>query len=406
MKDRKWNQYIFWGLTAFAVLAAVAGVVFLFLNFSKVAAMIEKIIGILKPVIYGMIMAYLMSPIYNRMRRYIESKMTKKGKKHKAADRLAKTGATLVSTVMLCAVAFGLVAMMLPELYKSVTNVINSLPQNLNHFQTWLTEMFSGDRAYQQDILAFYQELNVYVQNYITNTIQPNWVEIARQVSSDFAVGVMTLLRWFYDLAIGLIVMIYLLNIKEVLIPQFKKLIFTALPTEWAEKTVDELRYIHSIFGGFIIGKIIDSLIIGIMCFSILSLFNMLGVTHMPYTLLVSVIVGVTNVIPFFGPFIGAIPSTILIVLVDPFQGLIFVLFVFFLQQFDGNYLGPKILGDKTGISSFWVLFSILLFGGLFGFVGMIIAVPTWAVFMNLLGKVSALVLKKKNLPVDSEAYR
>ena len=135
------------------------------------------------------------------------------------------------------------------------------------------------------------------------------------------------------------------------------------------------MRKSNSIFGGFIIGKIIDSAIIGVLCFIGVSLLNM------PYALLVSVFVGVTNVIPYFGPFIGAIPSAILIMIVDPMKGLYFIIFILLLQQLDGNIIGPTILGDSTGLSAFWVLFSILLFGGLFGVVGMIIGVPTFAVF-------------------------
>ena len=160
-----------------------------------------------------------------------------------------------------------------------------------------------------------------------------------------------------------------------------------------------EARYIHKVFGGFIIGKIVDSIIIGILCFLGLSVMNM------PYTLLVSVIVGVTNVIPFFGPFIGAIPSALLILLVSPIQCLYFLIFILVLQQFDGNILGPKILGDTTGISSFWVLFSILLFGGLLGFVGMIVGVPIFAVFYRLLGDFINGLLEKKDLPVQTSQY-
>ena len=135
----------------------------------------------------------------------------------------------------------------------------------------------------------------------------------------------------------------------------------------------------NEIFGGFIIGKIIDSLIIGVICFIGLSILNM------PYTMLVSVIVGVTNVIPFFGPYIGAIPSTILIALEDPMKGVYFLIFILVLQQFDGNILGPKILGNTTNLSSFWVLFAILLFGGVFGIVGMVIGVPVFAFIYQLI---------------------
>ena len=401
MKDRKWNQYLLWGLTAFTVIAAAIGVVFLFIHLKELAAVVRLILGILMPVIYGTIMAYLMSPIYNHVYEFIYKKLST-GKKHrKSPGRIAKLGATLVAVIVLCAAAIGIISMMLPELYRSIMNVVNSLPANVSRIYSTLNQLFAADSEYQQDLLMLYHNAAAYLEDFLNNTVLPNISGIIRQAYT----GVASVLMWFYDIVIGLIVMIYLLNIKDVLLPQFKKLIYTVLPVKWAELTVKELQYIHEVFGGFIIGKIVDSLIIGIMCFVILSFLNMVGLLHMPYVLLVSVIVGVTNVIPFFGPFIGAIPSTILIMLSDPLQGLYFLIFVFLLQQFDGNFLGPKILGDRTGISSFWVLFSILLFGGLFGCVGMIIAVPTWAVFMNLLGRISRVVLKRKGLPSALNYY-
>ena len=401
MKEKKWNQYVAWGITAFAVIAASAGVIFLLINLEAVSAALSMVIGILKPVIYGTVMAYLLSPIYNKVSAFTFRRLCKQCRKPAAAKRWAKAAATLVSVVVLCAVAVGLVAMMLPELYRSIMNVVNSLPENISRFSAWMNQELSGQSDYQQALLLLYQNATSFFEDFLNNTVRPNLSRIISQAYS----GVASVLMWFYDIAIGLIVMIYLLNIKEVLLPQFKKLIYALLPTDWAERTVKELRYIHEVFGGFIIGKIVDSLIIGLMCFTILSFLNMVGILHMPYVLLVSVIVGVTNVIPFFGPFIGAIPSTILIMLSSPLQGLYFLVFVFLLQQFDGNFLGPKILGDRTGISSFWVLFSILLFGGLFGFAGMIIAVPTWAVFMNLLSKISARLLHKKGLPGELSYY-
>ena len=146
-------------------------------------------------------------------------------------------------------------------------------------------------------------------------------------------------------------------------------------------------------------GKIIDSLIIGVLC------FVGLGIFRMPYALLVSVIIGVTNVIPFFGPFIGAVPSTILIMLSDPLKGFYFVIFILVLQQIDGNIIGPKILGESTGLSAFWVVFSILLGGGLFGFVGMIMGVPTFALIYYIVQMVISQKLKRKNLPTDTKCY-
>ena len=201
------------------------------------------------------------------------------------------------------------------------------------------------------------------------------------------------------NMLIGLIVMIYLLNIKESLSAQGKKFIYSVLPLKAANIVVAEFQFIKKAFSGFIIGKLIDSLIIGILCFILMHLFKL------PYELLISVIIGVTNVIPFFGPFIGAAPCAILVFLISPKQCLYFIGLILVLQQFDGNILGPKILGNSTGVSSFGVLFSILLFGGLCGFVGMIIAVPLMAVIIHIYNQIQEYLLSKKSLSIKEEDY-
>ena len=191
----------------------------------------------------------------------------------------------------------------------------------------------------------------------------------------------------------------YLLVSKRHMIGQVKKITYGMLPQKSANYLVAEFRYISDVFGGFIRGKLMDSLIIGVICF--------VGCTilRIPYTLVVSVIVGVTNIIPFFGPFIGAIPSALLILLDSPLKCVYFVVFVLALQQFDGNILGPKILGNTTGLSSFWVLFSIMLFGGMFGFVGMIIAVPLFAVIYSLISTYINHRLRKRKLIEKTKEY-
>ena len=394
-KDRR-SSYFGWGLTAFLVVLASLGVLFLLLNVKNVLGALHMLAGILMPVIYGTAMAYLMSPVYNRSERLFAGWLGKLLPGNSHAASLAKAAATLVAVVLLCTVAIGLVSMVLPQLYRSVVSAVNAAPPAINRFYAWLNETISGEHVYKEEILQLYQSAIDIWTNFVDTTLKPNVDVIVGEVFN----SVRSLAVWVYNLVIGLIVMVYLLNIKGKLLPQIKKLIYALFPEVWAVRISEELRYIHSVFGGFIIGKILDSIIIGLICFVVLSILKM------PYTLLVSVIVGVTNVIPFFGPFIGAVPSVILIAIVSPRQGIYFLLFVLLLQQFDGNILGPKILGDKTGISSFFVLFSILLFGGLFGFVGMIIGVPTWAVLMHLLGQFCNKLLREKGLPLSSQEYR
>jgi predicted PurR-regulated permease PerM len=214
------------------------------------------------------------------------------------------------------------------------------------------------------------------------------------------SMSVVSILKELWNLVIGIIISFYLLGSKEKYAAQAKKIVYAFFSLETANRFISNTRFANKTFGGFFVGKIIDSIIIGILCFICTSIMGT------PFCVLISVIVGVTNIIPFFGPFIGAIPGAILILTVDPMQALYFVIFIFILQQFDGNILGPAILGQSTGLGSIWVLFSILIFGDLFGFVGMIIGVPTFAVIYYLISKYVFKKLKEREMDEVVEDYR
>ena len=395
MKNDKYRTYIYWGVTALAVLLLLVAAVFVVIRWSLVAALGAKIAHILAPVIYGAVFAYLLNPVYNWVQAAV-MKLTKdiipdeKGRK-----RLGGFLGTLASMCLLVAVVVGLISMLIPQLISSIRGVMETLPSSINNLEIWLEKILADNPDLEQQVMQHYGAAADYLQNWLTNVVVPNIYRIIGSVSS----GVVLVVRAVFDILIGLIVMVYLLNMKEKLLAQAKMIIYGVFPLKIANKVIEEGRYVHQVFGGFIIGKLLDSLIIGLIC------FVLLGFANMPYVLLVSVIVGVTNVIPFFGPFIGAIPSAFLILLSDPMKCLYFLIFVLLLQQFDGNILGPKILGDSTGLSSFWVLFSILLFGGLMGFVGMIIGVPTFAVMYRLVTEFTTWRLGKKALSGNLNEY-
>lgn len=448
MKREQWEQQIRWGVTAFLVIAASVLVATIIVNFGKIRAFGGTLVSILAPIIYGAVIAYITAPIYNHVYHFVynllggrktvtpapraesasASAEASTGTSEPAASEtaaststagapdaavatgtaaasktstssaprmIARTAATLVSLLTVLVLAVGLVSMIIPQLYSSIANLIATLPQDLS--QTYRNIMtYLQDYPEVRDAVQQYYNIGyTYLMNFLQDHLMPNMQSIV----ASLGIGIWSVVNWFKNLLIGLIVMIYLLNIKESMLGGSRKLTFALLPKKWAELVVEEFAYINKVFGGFIVGKIIDSLIIGWLCFFCLSFMKM------PYTMLVSVIVGVTNVIPFFGPFIGAIPSFVLILLTSPMQSVYFLIFVLVLQQFDGNILGPRILGDSTGLSSFWVLFSILLFGGLFGFVGMIVAVPLWAVILNFVQRLSGHLLRKKGLPTDAADY-
>ena len=395
MKNDKYRTYICWGVTALAVLLLLVAAVFVVMRWSLVAALRAKIAHILAPVIYGAVFAYLLNPVYNRVQAVV-MKLTKDiipdetGRK-----RLGGFLGTLASLCLLIAVVVGLISMLIPQLISSIRGVMETLPSSINNLEIWLEKVLADNPDLEQQVMQHYGAAADYLQNWLTNVVVPNIYRIIGSVSS----GVVLVVQAVFDILIGLIVMVYLLNMKEKLLAQAKMIIYGVFPLKIANKVIEEGRYVHQVFGGFIIGKLLDSLIIGLIC------FVLLGFANMPYVLLVSVIVGVTNVIPFFGPFIGAIPSAFLILLSDPMKCLYFLIFVLLLQQFDGNILGPKILGDSTGLPSFWVLFSILLFGGLMGFVGMIIGVPTFAVIYRLVTEFTTWRLGKKALSGNIDEY-
>lgn len=396
MKHEDWKEQIKWGITAFSVLAAVSLVYVLVNNFYAVKQNLAVFLQILMPIIYGAVLAYLMSPVYNLVVKIL-GKVYYFFLGEKASQRFLGFFGTVASILFLFFLTSGLVSMLIPELTKSVLSLYFSLPDTINRSYNNLAvilEKFPDLRPYAEKA---YEEISSFFTAKPDNT-QAIFAHL-QNLATFFTNGIWSTLTIVKNILIGLIVMVYLLNMKDLLRRQFRKLLFALFSQKKAKGIIEEMQYVHRVFGGFILGKIIDSIIIGILTFFVLSLMKM------PYTLLVSVIVGVTNVIPFFGPFIGAIPCFILILLTSPIQSLYFAIAILIIQQIDGNIIGPKVLGDSTGLSSFWVLFSILLFGGLFGFVGMIIAVPFWAVIMNALRRYMDRRLQKKNLPISSSEY-
>ena len=328
---------------------------------------LKTLSDILAPFVYGSVVAYLLRPLCNTYESFFAEVLPKPVKK--MANGIA-VGSSLVTGIL---VVYALIIMIAPQLYASVLSLWNSLPDKINQFLAWATETFGEDERLVQYFNTSYQLLYRELENWAQNTLMPYVTSIVGELGS----SVLRVLNFVYDLLIGLIVAVYLLGSRKKFARQSVLMVRSALKPRWAEMVLNEVAFIDRMFGGFIDGKILDSAIIGVLCYIGCLIFRF------PNPLLIAAIVGITNVIPFFGPFIGAIPSTFLILIEDPIKALWFVLFVVVLQQLDGNIIGPAILGDRTGLSSFWVLFTIILFGGLWGIVGMIIAVPLFAVIYD-----------------------
>lgn len=393
MRIRFHQSYIKWGVTVFLTLSACVVFFFALYRAEGLVRFFNVAGNIVMPFTYGLVFAYLLSPAYNLTVRKANMFFRKFPRIRGKALPLAKVIATTVSILSGIALITGLMMMMVPQLIASIKGIAISLPNNTDAFLIWLGKTFHlSDKT-----LAFIDERVIDTGiKWVMDKFVPNVEEVVAHVST----GVFGALIAIKNILIGIIICGYFLNSKEIFAAQSKKVLFAALPPVKARFVIEEVRFINRTFGGFINGKLIDSAIVGVLCFIGMS------VLQLPYSLLISVIIGVTNIIPFFGPFIGAIPSAIIILLESPVQCLYFVIFILILQQLDGNFIGPKILGDSTGLPSFWVMFAILVGGGMFGFVGMIIGIPLFAVLYAYAGRYIRWRLRKKQLPDDTEEYK
>ena len=394
MKDKN-EIYFKWGITAVAVIVIALVISLIFSKLGIIASALKTVVSTVSSVLYGVVMAFLMAPVYDRIGEWVAEILSSFFPKWKKSDKWAKFIATLACLIILIFVIFALIMMIIPELVNSITNVIGYAPDGMSNLENWLKDILNKNPDLEKLVIGNYQDISERISDIATTTVLPNVNTYIKNLSS----GVINALGVVVNIIIGMMVMMYLLNMKTTLSSQAKKIVYSMAGVKIGNEIVTEARYIKNMFEKFIVGKIIDSIIIGIINY-----FFMV-IIHMPYALLISVVVGVTNVIPFFGPFIGAIPSIVLLLLVSPFTALQFAVWILVLQQVDGNIIGPKILGQTTGLPSFWVLFSILLFGGLFGIVGMIIAVPTWAIIYRTISRVSEHFLRKKGLEPDSGSY-
>ena len=375
MMDKKPHikPYLYGMLAGFGAISLSILFFFLIYRFQGFGDAISKLTGILMPFIYGAVIAYLLKPVCNCVEDFLRRLLPEK--MGAAANMLAVT----ISLLFGILVVYALIMMIVPQLITSVTTLYYTARNNLNDFVDWASHQ--EIIASNQKLLDFIETSYDNLQDTLDNIVRTKLVPSMQSLLSGAALGVMSFVTFLKNIVIGVIVSVYLLASRKKFGQQCKMILYSLIKPRWADIILEEILYADKMFGGFINGKILDSAIIGVLCYIACLIFKF------PSALLVSVIIGVTNVIPFFGPFIGAIPATLLILIQNPIKALWFVLFVLVLQQVDGNIIGPKILGNTTGLSSFWVLFAILLFGGLWGFVGMIIGVPLFAVIYDVLKK-------------------
>ena len=392
------KKYLYWGVTAFLVIAA-AIVFYLALSYlSVLGAGIKRLFGILGPFVWGLVLSYLLNPLTRGIERHLFQPLAKrlyKGKRAAKAEGFARGMAVLASEIVMLAVIVALFYLILPQLYSSIVMIVDNSPIYIANLTKWVEQTLQDFPELETYISDALQSINTNVMDWARTTLLPGLGSMV----SNLTAGLAYVVKGVYNLIIGIIVSVYILSNMERFIAGVRRLTYSLFGIETAEKIRDGLAFTDKTFMGFTNGKLLDSAIIGLICYIVCAILNM------PYALLVSVIVGVTNIIPFFGPFIGAVPSALIILMVDPMKTLIFVIFIIVLQQIDGNLIGPKILGSSIGINGFWVMFSIILGAGLFGFWGMLLGVPVFVLIYTLIDGAVVKKLKKSDLPWETAEY-
>lgn len=391
------KKYLYWGLTA--VLAIIAGILFYYILFhnASLSNAIHSFVTISMPIIDGMILAYLMTPILNAIERKIIMPVCYKcnidlSKKNRKKMRMISILLTICVVVV---IAYEFFSLIIPELIRSIQSIIFQYPKYIENLTEWATGLLENNPELESLADEFFTKYSGEVTDFLNTSVFPRINELIISLSS----SVISFIKAMWNFIIGFIISIYVLGSKETFAGQAKKIAYAFFDAGTANQIISNFRFIHTTFSGFVSGKIVDSVIIGIICFICT---NIIGT---PYATLVSVIIGVTNIIPFFGPWLGGLPSALLILMVNPIHCLYFIILIFVIQQFDGNVLGPKILGDSTGLSGFWVIFSITIFGGIFGIFGMVVGVPIFAVFYAGFKALVNKQLAKKKLPTDTQPY-
>lgn len=396
MKFNIEKKYITIGITSFFVIASAICFYYLIFHSESFYEKINSFFVIASPVIYGVIVAYLLTPIVNFFeKKLLEPLFTQKADMTIRKKKYMRMLSVTMTMIVVIIAFYGFFSIVIPNLVISIRNISTQFSSYVQTLNYWSKKFFDDYPEIELLVIEFLDMYSGEFNDYLNNSIIPQIESLVKTVS----LSLISVLKFLWNFIIGVVIAIYVLFSKETFAGQAKKIVYAMFSTRNANQIISDTHFISETFIGFISGKIVDSVIIGFLCFAGTSFLKL------PYPLLISVIVGVTNVIPFFGPYLGAIPCAILVFMVNPIQCIYFVIFVFLLQQLDGNVIGPKILGESTGLSGFWVIFSITIFGGLWGVPGMIIGVPVFAVIYAMTKRHTERKLKKKGLPIESDKY-
>ncbi len=382
-------------LRTIATCMIVLVIILIFTNLSAFSGVFSRLMGVLASVLYGFLYAYLLNPLVKMVDRPLQKALCRRMKNEKAARRLSRVAGMIFAFIVAGLLIYAMIVLIFPQLIESISGIIASLPDYYRSIEQWVLSILEDNPEIKEyaDIAMErgYEFLEDFIKNDLLGSVQ--------KVVVGITTSAFTVVREVVRMVIGVVVAVYVLLSKDKFLEQSKKMVVAFFEPETADRVMEDGRQIDRIFNGFIIGKLIDSLIIGILCY--------IGVTilQIPYAVLVATIVGITNLIPYFGPIIGTVPCALLILLVSPIKCLYFIIFVVILQQIDGNIIGPRILGENVGISGFWILVSITVGGGLFGFIGMLLGVPVFAVIYMLVSEAVDRALQRRGRSTRTRDY-
>ncbi len=414
MKFYRWNKhYLGWGITAFVVIVASMLVCTMLMNISNIAEGIGSFLSVITPIIYGFIIAYLLAPVVAKLEKDLFGRIFKKSGEH-YEDKNSQSGdvryrhlkiyvknkparicSITVTFLLFIGIIAGVLIAIIPQLTTTITLLVDNIPTYITNVTTWVSETFQNYPEIGEDITNIVRDAGSTLRKLLNDQLLPQMGDYLGFLTN----GIMSVIGTILNLIFGIVVAIYCLYSKELFAAQAKKSLYCILPISKANRFIGSIRKIHRSFGNFITGTIIDSFVVGCITFAVTTL------SGVPFSLLVSVVMGLTNIIPYFGPFIGLVPCLFLIFMEDPFMCIIFTIIVLVIQNVNGNIISPRILGESTGLTSFWVIFAILVGQGIFGFWGLIIGIPLFAVVYSTAKTFVSDKLKAKGLPHHSDDY-
>lgn len=402
MRKQEYKKYIAAGTTAFCVLAAAIVLYFLLLRWDHVMKVVGGFMSMLAPFFAGVLIAYLVNPFFTFLNRHLSKLFVKFhwAKDQETAQHKCRSLSSILALLVVLLVIVSIFIVIIPEAYRSIKNIIDGFDGNSRTLGERIKDWLAGYPQIEKVVMPYYDQIVNEAKNWIQGGAMMDWLkDSAGPILSGLYAGVSTVVTTIVTTFISFIVTIYILNGKKTFLAQSRKMLYAIGGKKMADAVLSEFAYAHAVFGRYIRGALADSFILGCVVFMLMNILSL------PYPLLVAIIVAMTNVIPFFGPYIGAIPSIILILLVSPIAALKFTIMILILQQVEGNIISPKIIGNSTGLSGFWVLFSIIFFGKIFGFLGLLFGVPMFAVVYHIVSNWAARHLKKQHLPTETSAY-